>query len=58
MVSRSLGAIIIEGAFGLSALFIELAFPVLWKYAKISIEILRFEQCVLGIRMIWVGRDL
>lgn len=48
-VSSSLGAVIIEGAFGLSALFIKLAFPVLWKYAKISIEILRFGQCVLGI---------
>lgn len=48
-VSFSLGAEIIEGAFGLSSLFIKLAFLLLWKYAKTSLEILRFGQCVLGI---------
>lgn len=48
-IFHSLGAVIIEGAFGLSAFFIKLAFPVLWKYAKTSIEIVRFGQCVLGI---------
>lgn len=48
----SLGAVIIDSvtsAFVLSAVFIKIALPVLWKYAKVSTEILRFEQRVLSI---------
>lgn len=51
-----MGGVIIEGAFVLFALFIKLAFLVLWNYAKISIEILRFGQCVLGI-IEWFGLE-